>query len=184
MAAGETFDWIGAAYRERATTQKYGGRRRIEGIQVVDLTLFSDEGGDFCELSRLDDDGCLTALPGYRPAQMSYSLMEPGTIKAWHLHRNQDDLWFVPPSCRLLIGLLDVRESSPSYQVSTRFVLGTGKAQLLLIPRSVAHGVANLTGEPACLIYFVNHAFDREHPDEHRLPFDLLGRNFWSIQPG
>ena len=65
-----------------------------------------------------------------------------------------------------------------------RFALGAGKARLLFIPRGVAHGVANLSSRPASIIYFVNRAFDAENPDEHRLPWDVIGAAFWSIQPG
>jgi dTDP-4-dehydrorhamnose 3,5-epimerase len=153
-------------------------------VQLIDLPLFSDEGGDFCELTRFLADGTLSQLPEYRPAQISYSLMEPGTIKAWHLHRNQDDLWFVPPGDRLLIGLLDTREGSPTHDRSMRLVMGAGKARLLFVPRGVAHGVANLSPRPASVIYFVNQGFDAQQPDEHRLPHDILGPDFWTIQPG
>jgi dTDP-4-dehydrorhamnose 3,5-epimerase len=97
---------------------------------------------------------------------------------------NQEDVWFVPPGDRLLVGLVDVREHSPTYQTSMRLVMGAGKARLLFIPRGVAHGAANLGSHPAGIIYFVNQAFDADRPDEHRLPHDLLGVDFWTIQPG
>jgi dTDP-4-dehydrorhamnose 3,5-epimerase len=176
--------WVRERYRAAVSTQSYASRPRIEGVQLIDLSLFSDEGGDFCEVTRFLEDGRLSHLPGYRPAQISYSLMEPGTIKAFHLHRNQDDLWFVPPGDRLLIGLLDVREGSATRDLSMRLVLGAGKARLLFVPRGVAHGVANLSPRPASVIYFVTQAFDAQNPDEHRLPYDLLGPDFWTIQPG
>lgn len=178
------YDWIGPEYRERASTQTYGARARIEGVRLIDLTVFSDEGGDFCEITRVGPDGALVAVPEYRPAQMSYSYMEPGTVKAWHLHQRQDDVWFVPPRDRLLVGLLDTREGSASYGASLRLTLGAGKARLLLIPRGVAHGVANLTPRPASVVYFSNTAFDATNPDEHRLPWDILGAGFWQIEPG
>jgi dTDP-4-dehydrorhamnose 3,5-epimerase len=132
-------------------------------VALADLPVFSDEGGDFCEVTRLSPDGTLTLSPGYRPAQISYSLMEPGQIKAFHLHRNQEDLWFVPPAHRLLVGRLDVRDGSPSYRSHLRLVLGAGKGRLLFIPRGVAHGVANLTTSHASIIYFTNTAFDPDH---------------------
>ena len=175
---------IGEPYDSVLSTQSYGGRPRIEGVQLVDLALFSDEGGDFAEMARINADGKLAALPSFHPAQISYSYMEPGTIKAWHLHRRQEDLWFVPPHDRLLIGLLDTREDSPTYQQSMRFVLGAGRARLLLIPRGVAHGAANLTPVAASLIYLTTNVFEPSDPDEHRLPYDLLGVDFWTIQPG
>jgi dTDP-4-dehydrorhamnose 3,5-epimerase len=176
--------WVGSDYRNDVTTQSYESRPRIDGVETLDLRVFSDEGGDFCEIARLDTDGTLAGVPGYRPAQISYSLMEPGTIKAWHLHRWQDDLWFISPGARLLIGLLDVREDSPTYRMVMRFVLGADKAQFLYIPRGVAHGVANFGLRPAAVIYFTNRAFDASDPDEHRLPAGTVGEDFWTVRAG
>lgn len=175
---------IGEGYRSQVTTQDYSPRPKIEGVALLELPLFSDEGGDFCEITRFVPDGTLSNLATYRPAQLSYSFMEPGAIKAWHLHYHQDDLWFVPPHNRLLIGLLDLRTGSPSYEMSMRLALGVGKARLLFIPRGVAHGVANLAFTPGSLLYLTTQAFDPADPDEHRLPFDLLGADFWAIRPG
>jgi dTDP-4-dehydrorhamnose 3,5-epimerase-like enzyme len=79
------YERIGREYRSHASTQSYEGCRHIDGVQLIELSLFSDEGGDFCELVRFRPDGTLAALPDYLPAQMSYSTMEPGTLKAWHL---------------------------------------------------------------------------------------------------
>lgn len=177
-------EWVGPAYRALVETQSYASPAPIDGVERIDLRLFSDEGGDFCEVVRFAPDGSLLALPGYRPAQISYSQLEPGQIKALHLHAHQDDLWFVPPQFRLLVGLLDVRTDSPSYERSMRLVLGAGKPRLLRIPHGVAHGVANLTGAAASILYFTDRAFDPEEPDEHRLPHDLLGEDFWTIRPG
>ncbi len=177
-------EWVGPEYRGDLRTQSYASKPRIADVVFIDLPLFHDEGGDFCEVGRLTAEGELACCPGYRPAQISYSLMEPGAIKAWHLHRQQDDLWFVPPVDRVLIGLLDTRENSETYRTSMRFVLGAGEARLLFIPRGVAHGVANLRPVTANLIYFTNQGFNAESPDEHRLPPDLLGEDFWTIQPG
>jgi dTDP-4-dehydrorhamnose 3,5-epimerase len=65
-----------------------------------------------------------------------------------------------------------------------RFVLGAGRAQALYIPRGVAHGLANIWTQPANMIYLVNQLFDPENPDEHRLPWDVLGNDFWEIKKG
>jgi dTDP-4-dehydrorhamnose 3,5-epimerase len=178
------YSWIGSEYRGLASTQSYDARSSIDGVTITDLPVFSDEGGDFCEVTRFAPDGTLSLAPGYRPAQISYSLMEAGQIKALHLHRRQDDLWFVPPAHRLLVGLLDVREDSPTYRTPMRLVLGAGKGRLLFIPRGVAHGIANVSTGKGSIIYFTNAAFDPDSPDEHRLPHDLLGADFWTIRPG
>lgn len=170
---------IGEDFRVKITTQSYGVGNDIDGVRLIDLRLHSDEGGDFCELARFDITGMLSGLDCFRPAQMSYSLMLPGTVKAWHLHFAQEDLWFVPPSDRLLVGLLDVRAESTTYRHHMRFVMGAGRSRLLYIPRGVAHGLANLTERAGVVLYFVSQAFDANDPDEQRLPFDLLGGDFW-----
>lgn len=171
-------------YVSTLTTQEYVKSPVIEGIRVLDLRLMTDDGGNFAELIRLNDQGRLLAFPEFQVRQSSYSLVLPGAIKAFHLHYNQEDVWFVPPSDRLLVGLIDCRKGSPTCRVSMRLVLGAGRAQLLYIPRGVAHGAANLGLTPATILYYVNQYFNLEDPDERRLPWDLLGKTFWQMTPG
>jgi dTDP-4-dehydrorhamnose 3,5-epimerase len=175
---------VGEAFRESASTQDYSPKPAIDGVQIVDLRLFIDDGGSFNELVRLNADGTIEALPEFRVKQSSYSEVMPGAIKAWHFHRAQDDLWFVPPSQRLLVGLLDIRDGSQTYQRSMRLVLGGGAAKLLYIPAGVAHGAANLWQSAAAILYFVTSQFNPKDPDELRLPWDVLGASFWQIQQG
>jgi len=175
---------IGSEYRDLVSTQQYGGGTPIEGVQRIDLRLLIDDGGSFAELVRLNDNGRLLAFPDFQVRQSSYSQVLPGAIKAFHLHYNQEDVWFVPPTDRLLIGLIDCRASSATYKATMRFVMGGGKAQLLHIPRGVAHGGANIGKDPVSILYYVNQHFDLSNPDEHRLPWDALGEEFWQITQG
>lgn len=179
-----TFEDFGPDYAPQLTTQEYTKMAPIEGVRVIDLRLMVDDGGSFAELVRLDEEGNLEAIPTFKVRQSSYSLVLPGAIKAFHLHFNQEDVWFVPPTNRLLVGLLDPRKDSSTYGQSMRFVMGGSKAQLLYIPRGVAHGGANLWQEPAAILYYVNQRFDLNDPDERRLPHDIVGADFWSITPG
>jgi len=133
---------------------------------------------------RVGEDNKVEALPEFRVRQASFSNVLPGTVKAWHLQRRQEDLWFIPPSHRLLVGLLDVRARSPTYRRSMRFVMGGGAAILAFIPAAVAHGVANPWQQPAAIINFVSSQFDPANPDEVRLPWDRLGADFWHMRHG
>ena len=175
---------IGPDFGPVLTTQEYARKTPIEGVQLLDLRLMIDDGGSFAELVRFDEQGRLLAIPEFHVRQSSYSQVLPGAIKAFHLHFNQEDVWFVPPTDRLLVGLIDARKSSPTYNTSMRLVMGGGKTQLLYIPRGVGHGAANLGTEPATILYYVNQHFDISDPDERRLPWDLLGREFWEMTPG
>jgi dTDP-4-dehydrorhamnose 3,5-epimerase len=175
---------FGPDYRDQITTQQYGGATKIHDVRFIDLRLMIDDGGSFAELVRLDENGNLEAVPDFKVRQSSYSLVLPGAIKAFHLHFNQEDVWFVPPTDRLLVGLIDTRKDSPTYNASMRFVMGGGKAQLLYIPRGVAHGGANIGTTPSTIVYFVNQQFNLSDPDERRLPWDVLGADFWQMTPG
>lgn len=167
-------------FASRLRTQSYAPGARIEGVEFLPLERFVDDGGSFLELARLSS-GRLAAAPGFEVRQISSSVLQPGTIKAFHLHLRQAEIWFVPPEARLLVGLIDTRRGSPTPRASMRFVLGDGQARLLQIPPGVAHGVANPSGTPVPLLYFADRQFD-PHParcDEKRLPWDLLGADFW-----
>ena len=94
-------------FQSALTTQEYGGGPRIDGVKIIDLRLLTDDGGSFAELVRFDESGNLEAIPEFKVRQSSYSLVLPGAIKAFHLHFGQEDVWFVPPTDRLLIGLVD-----------------------------------------------------------------------------
>lgn len=169
--------------RESLSTQNYARRATIDGVKLIALRRFSEDAGSFAEILRLTS-GIVDGLEGFQIKQVNYSDMEPGAIKAWHVHFNQEDLWFVPPMCKLLVGLHDVRKASDSTGVTQRFVLGDGNPQLLYIPRGVAHGIANLSMQRQILMYFVNSPFLAEDPDEHRLDPFMLGRAFWEMQAG
>lgn len=165
--------------------QSYGTRQKISGVEIVDLKEFVDDSGSFVEIARLEK-GLLKAFPEFEIKQINFSNVLPGAVKATHIHKNQEDVWFVLPSSRILVGLQDLREKSKTEGIKMRFVLGASKAQLLLIPRGVAHGLANLGSDPVNMIYFVNQHFsaDEKKCDEYRLPADFFGEGFWEMTKG
>jgi len=179
-----TKDCIGQEYADDLSVQDYSKKTPIEGVQLINLNLFVDDGGSLAEIVRLDNEGNLQLIPDFKARQTTFSQVLPGVIKAFHLHYNQEDVWFVMPYDRLLIGLFDARKDSPTYNKSMRFVMGAGRAQILYLPRGVAHGMANPWQHPANMVYFVNQCFDPNQPDEHRLPWDSLGADFWEIRKG
>jgi dTDP-4-dehydrorhamnose 3,5-epimerase len=170
-----------------AVRQSYKSAQLISGVVVDDVPVFRSPDGLFTETVRLEPDGSVKGLPGFRPVQWNWSLLQPGAVKAWHLHVSQEDLWIVPPDATLLVGLADVRRSA-SKPPLMRFVLGAGKCQRLLIPRGVAHGVANLTARPQSILYAVNEFFTAEagRTDEWRLPWDhfKFAPKFWEMERG
>jgi len=130
------------AAKRAYTLQDYSPAPAIDGVEVAELKRFTDDGGSFVELGRLSR-GLHATFPGFEVKQINYSEMEPGAIKAFHLHQRQTDVWFVPPGDKLLLVLLDLREGSSTRDVRRRMVLGDGASRLVLIPPGVAHGVKN-----------------------------------------
>lgn len=167
------------------TVQSYTGRPTIDGVKIVDLKRFHDDGGSMTELGRLSE-GVHADLPGFVVRQVNFSEMEPGAVKAFHLHRRQTDVWFVPPASKLLVVLGDVRKGSPTEGQVLRLVLGDGASRLVRIPPGVAHGACNLAGTRGQIVYFVDVNFD-PHPDrcdEGRLPWDFFGPEVWDVVKG
>jgi dTDP-4-dehydrorhamnose 3,5-epimerase len=165
------------------TKQDYQPKATIEGVKILEVPYFSDEGGALSEIAHISERGESAEFPGFHLKQVNWTFMTPGTIKAGHVHFQQEDIWMVPPTDRLLVGLLDLRKSSKTYLRKSRLVLGAGKSCLLYIPRGVAHGAANLWNRDMMLLYFVNQRFtpDPKACDENRIPAAAWGKNFWSI---
>jgi dTDP-4-dehydrorhamnose 3,5-epimerase len=175
---------IGTEFERDLSVQDYTKKPTIEGVQLITLQMFVDDGGALAEVARFDENGNLKLIPEFKVQQITFSQMLPGVIKAFHLHYNQEDVWFILPGDRLLIGMFDCRKDSPTYRHQMRFVLGAGRAQILYIPRGVAHGLANPYDKTANMIYLVNQCFSAEDPDERRLPWDTLGADFWELKKG
>ena len=71
--------------------QDYTGAPRIDGVEIVNLNRFNDDGGAITELGRLTA-GMHKELAGFEVKQMNYSEMDPGACKAFHLHHRQTDV--------------------------------------------------------------------------------------------
>jgi len=171
-------------YSSKITTQSYSPASKIEGVTVTDCQFFNDDGGNFAELFRLSDGVVKDLEPQFVVKQASFSVMVPQTIKAYHVHYTQEDLWFCSPFDRLLVNLHDVRQDSPTFDTHMRLVLGAGKHRMLRIPSGVAHGVANIYQRPMTLMYATSEQFSTENPDEHRLPWDAFGTEVWELTRG
>ena len=162
--------------------QEYGDSARIDGVESVALRRFNDDGGSMLELFRFNESRP-AGLEGFDPQQLNYSVVQPGAIKAFHLHRKQTDLWFVPPEDRVLLVLFDVRADSSTEGACLRLILGDGNNRFVRIPPGVAHGCRNLAATPARILYLTDLTFDPSpaNCDEGRLPWDYAGADVWDM---
>jgi dTDP-4-dehydrorhamnose 3,5-epimerase len=176
---------LGDAAKRAFALQDYSPQAPLGGVEIVDLKRFVDDGGAFVELGRLTA-GAHAAFRGFEVKQVNYSEVDPGVVKAFHLHRRQTDVWFVPPGDRMLLVLLDCRAGSPTENALRRMILGDGATRLVRIPPGVAHGVRNVATARGRIIYFVDTQFsaDPDTSDEGRLPWDFAGVDVWEPTRG
>jgi len=146
-------------------------RGMINGVILKTLVRHCDDRGFFQEILR-SDEGLLAQF-----GQSSMAKTFPGVIKAFHYHKLQEDLWFFPVGQAQVV-LHDLREDSATYRETNVFYPGEDNPILILIPKGVAHGYSTLGSTPAVILYFTSLAYDRENPDEFRLPYDDPGIGF------
>jgi dTDP-4-dehydrorhamnose 3,5-epimerase len=148
----------------------------IQGVEVKQLTRNADERGFLMELLRSDD----TIFTKF--GQCYVSMNYPGVVRAWHWHEKQDDFLVVVKGMTRF-GLYDMREGSPTRGEANEFYLGENNNILLKIPVGVAHGYKTIGVEPSLLINFPSQAYNRDDPDEYRLPWDTDQIPFnWEIE--
>ncbi len=112
--------------------------------------------------------------------QVSVALSYPGTIKAFHYHQRQTDLW-VPVAGMLQVALVDLRTDSRTYGRRNTLYIGILRPWQLLIPPGVAHGYKVVGDAPAVLSYMTDRFYDPS--DEGRIPYNHSGIQYdWETQ--
>ena len=137
----------------------------IAGVKINKLKVIPDERGRLVELLRCDDD--LFQKFG----QVYLTTTYPGVVKAWHLHTRQtDNIVCVRGMIKLV--LFDPREDSPTLGEVEQIYLGVHNPLLVQVPPDVYHGWKCISQEEAYMVNCPTEPYDREHPDEYRLPPD------------
>lgn len=152
-------------------------QKLIEGVKIKELVRYPDERGFFEELIRVNDEFFQEGF-----GQLSHSVMHPGVIKAWHVHKTQIDWWYITRG-DVHVGLYDTRKSSLTYKLINEFRLGEhGKDIVLKIPAGVAHGCKVIGGESE-LFYATSSVYNTD--EEGRIPHDdkNIGYDWINIPP-
>ncbi|MBI4873678.1 MAG: dTDP-4-dehydrorhamnose 3,5-epimerase family protein [Acidobacteria bacterium] len=139
----------------------------IDGVAVKPFPIWPDDRGYFLEVLRLGQ-GLAAEFPR-ESSQVSCALSYPGTIKAFHFHRFQSDLW-VPVAGMLQVALADFREGSPTFGRRNTLYLGALRPWQVLVPPGVGHGYKVVGTEPATLVYVTNRFYDPA--DEGRIAYN------------
>ncbi len=150
----------------------------IAGVRVKPFSVWADDRGYFLEVLRVGQ-----GLPSEFPAettQVSAALGYPGTVKAFHYHLHQTDLW-VPAQRMFQVALVDLRKDSETFGRRNTLYVGTLRPWQILIPPGVGHGYKVIGSQPAMLIYVTDRFYNPQ--DEGRIAYDEPGIGYdWETQ--
>ena len=150
----------------------------IAGVEVHPYALWPDDRGYFLEVLRFGQ-----GLPSSYPpesTQVSAALSYPGTIKAFHYHQYQTDVW-VPSAGMLQVALVDLRAESATFGRRNTLYVGTLRPWQILIPPGIGHGYKVIGEQPAMLVYVTDRFYNPS--DEGRIPYNEPSIQYdWEMQ--
>ena len=148
----------------------------IEGVHVKPLKQFCDERGKVMHMLRADDP----QFEGF--GEIYFSVVFPGAIKAWHLHKEMA-LNYAVPVGNIKMVLFDDREGSATRGELMELFTGPDDYKLIHVPPLVWNGFKGIGTAPAVVANYatVGHRKDeilRLDPLAGTIPYD------WSLKHG
>jgi dTDP-4-dehydrorhamnose 3,5-epimerase len=147
----------------------------INGVKIKEIVVHKDERGDFREIVK-ENDSLFSEIK-----QISISETKPGVIKAFHWHKNQDDIFYLIEG-KIILVLYDARENSSTFKKTDKFILNSSNPKAIFIPRGVFHGYKALGEISSKMLYVMNNSYDPDNPDEERVSENDPRVNFgWEL---
>ncbi len=136
----------------------------ILGVKVRSLQVIPDERGRLFEVLRADDPEWFQKF-----GQAYITTTYPGVVKAWHLHRHQED-YFTCLRGMIKLVIHDLREDSPTRGQTDEIFMGEHQMSLVVVPRGTWHGWKSIAEHEAMILNLVTEPYNHQAPDEERLP--------------
>jgi dTDP-4-dehydrorhamnose 3,5-epimerase len=142
----------------------------IDGVVVHPLKQLFDERGKVMHMLRADD-------PHFEQfGEVYFSWVNPGVIKAWHLHREMT-LNYACPYGLIKLVLFDDRETSATRGELMEVFLGPDAYSLVKVPHGIWNGFKGIGIHPSlvCNCATVPHRADeivRCDPFSQAIPYD------------
>ena len=148
----------------------------IEGLRVRPLRRIPDERGAIFHMLRCDDEG----FEGF--GEIYFSMVNPGVVKGWHVHRHMT-LNYAVPVGMVKLACYDDRDGSPTRGNLVELFLGELNYALVTIPPLVWNGFKGIGTTPALVANCstIPHdpgEIDRMDPFTDAIPYD------WSLRHG
>jgi dTDP-4-dehydrorhamnose 3,5-epimerase len=151
----------------------------IDGVKTIDLNTSEDDRGYLIEIARDSQD---TEPHGvvHQFGQV-YLVADPvrGTIRAFHKHNELWDWFFISHGSAKFV-LKDDRPESATRGEMMTIISSARKPRLVVVPPGVFHGWMSLEDDTQ-MISIASHVYNREKPDETRIPPDAFG-DVWTVK--
>jgi dTDP-4-dehydrorhamnose 3,5-epimerase len=151
----------------------------IEGVRVIELTTREDDRGYLIEIAR-STGGTAPHAQVHQFAQV-YLVGDAvrGTVRAFHKHAEMWDWFFIAHGSAKFV-LKDDRPASPTVGKMMTIVASWRAPRLIAVPPGVFHGWMSLEDDTQ-LVSIASHPYNREKPDEVRIPPDSFG-DVWTVK--
>lgn len=147
----------------------------IKDVNIKPLKVIPDERGMILKMLRSDD-------PNYKGfGEIYFSLVYPGVIKGWHIHKEMTLNYAVIQGMIKLV-LYDDRPGSPTNGEVQEIFMGRDSYTLVEIPPKVWNGFKGIGTEEAIVANFVSMPYDPEEiqrldPFKNHIPYDWNLKN-------
>lgn len=151
----------------------------IQDVQVIPLVTHQDDRGFLTEIIRVTGGDEPHAV-AHKFGQV-YLVGDPvrGAIRAYHKHAELWD-WFCIVHGTAKFVLKDDRPGSPTHGEMMAIVTGERAPKLIVVPPGVYHGWMSLEDD-TLMISVASHTYNRDEPDEERIPPDSFG-DVWTVK--
>ena len=150
----------------------------IDDVVAQPFDLWPDDRGYFLEVARLKQGLAADFVP--EETQVSAALSYAGTIKAFHFHKLQTDVW-VPAHGMLQVALVDFRPESRTFGWKNTLYVGSLRPWQIKIPPGVGHGYKVIGENAAMLVYVTSSLYNPQ--DEGRIPHNDASIAYdWELQ--
>jgi dTDP-4-dehydrorhamnose 3,5-epimerase len=148
----------------------------IDGVIITPLQQIVDERGKVMHMLRRDS-------PAFKEfGEMYFSTVNPGAIKAWHIHKVMTLNYAVPQGLIKFV-LHDDRANSPTRGRTEEIFLGPEKYCLVTVPPLIWNGFKGLGTVPSIVANCATIPHDPAEIDR-RPPFDPAIGYDWDIRNG
>ncbi|MFA5156191.1 MAG: dTDP-4-dehydrorhamnose 3,5-epimerase family protein [Candidatus Omnitrophota bacterium] len=142
----------------------------INDVVIKELTQIPDERGKIMHMLRKDDD----IFEEF--GEIYFSIVYPGAIKGWHLHKKMT-LNYAVVNGMIKLVLYDGRKGSPTFNEVQEIFMGDENYVLVKIPAGITNGFKGIGTKPAIVANCATLAHDpqeiiRIDPLKNDIPYD------------